>query len=59
MDGVIGRAVEAGSPDALTRLGAAPSQVVRLGTIEDQRLLTRRPSGAAPLAVDLWLARAT
>ncbi|WP_426562344.1 hypothetical protein ACPPVT_17100 [Angustibacter sp. McL0619] len=51
--------VAAGSPDALTRLGAAPSQVVRLGTIEDQRLLTRRPSGDAPLAVDLWLARAT
>jgi hypothetical protein len=33
--------------------------VVRLRTVEDQRLLTRRPDGDAPLSVDLWLARAT
>ncbi|GAA4347241.1 hypothetical protein [Angustibacter luteus] len=51
--------VSAGSPDALRRLGAAPSQVVRVGTVEDQRLLTRRPDGDAPLSVDLWLAPAT
>lgn len=47
--------VSAGSAQALVTLGASPRQVVALRTSEDQHLLTRRPDGAAPLAVDLWL----
>ncbi|WP_157371446.1 hypothetical protein [Angustibacter sp. Root456] len=51
--------VAAESPDAVRRVGAEPTHVVHLATIEDQRLLTRRPDGAAALGVDLWLAPAT
>lgn len=51
--------VSAGSPDAVARLGARPRKVVDLRTVEDQRLLTRRPEGGAPLDVELWVAPAT
>lgn len=51
--------VAAESPEAVRRLGATPTHVVHLTTTEDQRLLTRRPGGAATLSVDLWLAPAT
>ena len=47
--------VSADSAAALEQLGAAPRQVVGLRTVEDQRLLTRRPGGSASLDVDLWL----
>ncbi len=47
--------VSADSAAALEQLGAAPRQVVDLRTVEDQRLLTRRPGGSASLDVDLWL----
>jgi hypothetical protein len=46
--------VSATSADALVQLGATPRQVVSVATTEDQRLLTRRPDGAASLRVDLW-----
>ncbi len=46
----------AGDDAGLTALGLTPSHVVHLGTIEDQRLLTRRPDGAQRLLVDVWLA---
>lgn len=51
--------VAAESADAVRRLGAQPTHVVHLATVEDQRLLTRRPDSAARLTVDLWLAPAT
>ncbi len=51
--------VSAGSAEAVARLGAAPEHVVHLRTVEDQRLLTRRPDGGAALDVDLWVAPAT
>jgi hypothetical protein len=38
--------------DDLGRPGA--SRLVLLHTLEDQRLLTRRPDGSAPLVVELW-----
>lgn len=47
--------VAAQGPQPLRELGASPRQVVRLSTVEDQRLLTRRPAGDAALAIDLWL----
>ncbi len=50
--------VTAESPGPLQSLGAVPRQVVDLRTSEDQRLLTRRPDGLAPLDVDLWVAPA-
>jgi hypothetical protein len=42
--------------DTMARLGLRPSPAVRLDTTEDQRWLTRRPDGVAPLDVDVWLA---
>jgi hypothetical protein len=50
--------VAADSATSLTRLGAAPRLVVDLATVEDQRLLVRRPDGDAALSVRLWVARA-
>ncbi len=47
--------VSADSAAAIRELGVAARQVVALRTSEDQRLLTRRPYGSAPLAVDLWI----
>lgn len=47
--------VSAESPGPLTALGTVPRQVVGLATVEDQRLLTRRPGGSAALPVDLWV----
>lgn len=44
--------------DLLADLGpAVPTQLVLLHTLEDQRLLTERPSGSEPLDVNLWAAR--
>jgi hypothetical protein len=40
----------------IAQLGLRPVPAVRLGTTEDQRWLTRRPDGVAPLDVDVWLA---
>jgi hypothetical protein len=40
----------------MVRLGLQPTPAVRLRTTEDQRLLTRRPDGVAPLDVEVWLA---
>jgi hypothetical protein len=40
----------------MVRLGLQPTPAVRLRTTEDQRLLTRRPDGVAPLGVEVWLA---
>ena len=40
----------------MVRLGLQPEPAVRLDTTEDQRRLTRRPDGVAPLTVDVWLA---
>jgi hypothetical protein len=62
---VAGRVVAAGyrpvllaaDDDALlTALGLAPERVVSLVSVEDQRLLVRRPAGDARLTVDVWLA---
>ncbi len=47
--------VTAESPDPIAALGLTPRQVVQVRTIEDQRLLKRRPAGSALLDVDLWL----
>ena len=47
--------VTAESPDPIAALGLTPRQVVQVETIEDQRLLKRRPAGSALLDVDLWL----
>lgn len=47
--------VAAESAQSLTALGVTPAQVVSLSTTEDQRLLTRRPTGSAALRIDLWL----
>jgi hypothetical protein len=40
----------------MARLGLRPTPAMRMRTTEDQRLLTRRPDGVAPLDVDVWLA---
>ena len=50
--------VTAESPEPLVALGATPRQVVDLRTVEDQRLLERRPDGLTPLSVELWVAPA-
>lgn len=43
--------------DAVLRyLGLEPQQVTDVVTTEDQRLLTRRPSGEQKLDIDVWLA---
>jgi hypothetical protein len=41
----------------LRQLGLTPEVAVELDSTEDQRWLTRRPDGVAPLDVDVWLAR--
>jgi hypothetical protein len=46
--------------DLLVALGRpAATELVQLHTLEDQRLLTERPSGSAQLVIDLWAAPAT
>jgi hypothetical protein len=40
----------------MVRLGLQPVPVVRARTTEDQRLLTRRPDGVAPLELEVWFA---
>jgi hypothetical protein len=45
-----------GGGTALAASGLRPRQVAALDTIEDQRLLERRPDGADPLRIEVWLA---
>lgn len=47
--------VSAESAQVLSGLGVTPRRVLGLRTVEDQRLLTRRPDGGAALDIDLWL----
>jgi hypothetical protein len=44
--------------ETLRQLGLTPVPAVRADTTEDQRWLTRRPDGVAPLDGDVWLAPA-
>jgi FtsH-binding integral membrane protein len=44
--------------DLLRSLGVSPTQLVLVHTLEDQRLLTQRPSGSEPLDINLWSAPA-
>jgi hypothetical protein len=46
-------------PDLLQDLGHPnPTKLVLLNTVEDERLLTQRPSGTEPLVIELWSAPA-
>jgi hypothetical protein len=40
----------------LLALGLQPRRVVSLVTIEDQRLLARRPDGDLPMRMNVWMA---
>jgi hypothetical protein len=55
-----GRVVLVADREDLLRLAGAaePRQLVLLHTLEDQRLLTRRPDGSEPLDINLWAAPA-
>ena len=46
----------ADSADALTALGATPTQAVDVTVLEEPRLLIERPASLVPLTLDVWLA---
>lgn len=48
----------ADSADALTALGATPTQAVDVTVLEEPRLLIERPASLVPLTLDVWLAPA-
>ncbi|MFZ0161778.1 MAG: hypothetical protein WAL50_22340, partial [Kineosporiaceae bacterium] len=56
-DGVAAqRALGAATGGRVSGASAAARRVVRLETVEDRRLLTRRPPNGARLVIEVWTA---